>query len=621
MTFINLIPDDVYNVKQYGALGNGVQDDTSFIANAISAAVAAGGGVVFFPAGVYLSGNQTLVSNVILCGAGVGATTLKLKNGANTDLLSAQTGSINLSASSGSGSAGTLSKFSIRDMKLDGNNANQTSGTSYPLRFYGYNFELRNLDITGGYTGGALIDWNAPDLTSPSSEMEAVIDTIKVHDNNGIGWQMGGPHDSRMNNVLSFVNGSHNFHFTPNAAGVLGANNHGYACPNTAGICSWLIEAPGCQFTNCYGEGSYYCDVAVIASNVSWVGGNVNGATGSATEVGMQLGQLAGQTPFVGQIHQSAGVTTAVQVGGCIIQTQIINCKGGALKCANEGLNIIDVNAFQPTGTALVGNVINKATDTFRINVQGATSDNTLGTSGGMNICVNHSNEAFTITDSTGGQVFLVDWLGNITIPSTGGFNTASALFFTTTTSPASLASSGTINVANLAVISVAPTSNVNGVIMQAGFPGQFSSVINASAFSIQFAASGTSNVANGTSEIIPPNSTKYYIWNGTNNLWYSTTTVGMSSASAASIASSGTITTAGLDQSRVTTSGAVTGVILQAGTYANQAVTVVNESANSITFAAVGTSNVADGVSAVIAANRMMIFRWDASTSKWYHA
>ncbi len=103
MTFINLVPPIYYNVKQYGAVGDGVTDDTTAIANARSAANAAGGGTVYYPTGIFISGNQTLYSFVTDLGAGIGATTIKLKNGANTDLFSAQTSLINLSAAFGSG--------------------------------------------------------------------------------------------------------------------------------------------------------------------------------------------------------------------------------------------------------------------------------------------------------------------------------------------------------------------------------------------------------------------------------------------------------------------------------------------------------------------------------------
>jgi hypothetical protein len=45
-----------FNVKTYGALGDGTTDDTVAIQATIDAATAAGGGIVYFPAGVYIVG-------------------------------------------------------------------------------------------------------------------------------------------------------------------------------------------------------------------------------------------------------------------------------------------------------------------------------------------------------------------------------------------------------------------------------------------------------------------------------------------------------------------------------------------------------------------------------------
>jgi hypothetical protein len=82
-----------------------------------------------------------------------------------------------------------------------------------------------------------------------------------------------------------------------------------------------------------------------------------------------------------------------------------------------------------------------------------------------------------------------------------------------------------------------------------------------------------------------------------------------------------GTITTAGLVISRVNPAAARTGCILQAGTQNGQVVWVVNEAAaaNSITFAASGASNVADGAADAIAGLTARLFVWDGSTSLWY--
>jgi hypothetical protein len=66
---------DLYNVKAYGALGNGSADDTTAIQAAIDAASAMGGGIVFVPRGTYkitLAGTAclTLADYVTLRGVG-----------------------------------------------------------------------------------------------------------------------------------------------------------------------------------------------------------------------------------------------------------------------------------------------------------------------------------------------------------------------------------------------------------------------------------------------------------------------------------------------------------------------------------------------------------------------
>jgi hypothetical protein len=93
--------------------------------------------------------------------------------------------------------------------------------------------------------------------------------------------------------------------------------------------------------------------------------------------------------------------------------------------------------------------------------------------------------------------------------------------------------------------------------------------------------------------------------------------------ATAAVVATAGTIATAATGVSRVAPAGGVTGVILAAGTVPGQTVVVVNESApsNSVTFAAAGTSNVADGAGSPIPGLTARSFVWDSGTSLWYRS
>ena len=54
----------MFDVKQYGAAGDGLQLDSPYIQKAIDACAAAGGGTVFLPAGTYLCGTMHMKSHV-----------------------------------------------------------------------------------------------------------------------------------------------------------------------------------------------------------------------------------------------------------------------------------------------------------------------------------------------------------------------------------------------------------------------------------------------------------------------------------------------------------------------------------------------------------------------------
>jgi hypothetical protein len=89
-------------------------------------------------------------------------------------------------------------------------------------------------------------------------------------------------------------------------------------------------------------------------------------------------------------------------------------------------------------------------------------------------------------------------------------------------------------------------------------------------------------------------------------------------SASAPGLTNSATISTAFKGVSRCSASGNVTGLILEAGTQDGQLVIVRNESAFTLTFAAAGTSHVADGTSDVIAANTSGLYNWSTANALW---
>ncbi len=83
------------------------------------------------------------------------------------------------------------------------------------------------------------------------------------------------------------------------------------------------------------------------------------------------------------------------------------------------------------------------------------------------------------------------------------------------------LSSSGTISTSGISASKVTTSGAVTGVILQAGtIDGQIVVVENTSGNSITMATAATSNVIDGTSDVIAANNARGYIWNSTNSRW-----------------------------------------------------------------------------------------------------
>jgi polygalacturonase len=65
-SFMGFSQGNSFNVKTYGAVGDGITLDTKSINKAINACVNAGGGTVYFPAGTFVTGSFRIFSNVHL---------------------------------------------------------------------------------------------------------------------------------------------------------------------------------------------------------------------------------------------------------------------------------------------------------------------------------------------------------------------------------------------------------------------------------------------------------------------------------------------------------------------------------------------------------------------------
>jgi Pectate lyase superfamily protein len=550
------------NVKDFGAVGDGLTDDTNAIAAAISAA--SSGGKVLFPQGTYVTKTQLLYSRVHLQGAGIETTILLLKNGTNGDLFQGSVNGytsalVNVAATNASGSAGGIYNWSLQDITLDGNKAGQSGGPAYCLRQYGFGFILLNVRMRNGYSGGMYSDWNGGG-SSGADSMEAQIVNLKIHDCNGLGLEWAGPHDSHFVNVLSYANGSTNFHIGPNATAVLMENCHGFSPGSGVSACSFLIEGGYGQYCNCVSEGSDTCNTVILAGDIDWIGSHIFGIVGNVSlqKGGLQLGQQTSQTPFAGSVYQSGGVSTAWQTSGCLIDGNFNLNNSFAINFANETNNVIRANCYNTDGNIISGNA--NIQTSFQIYMNGLAADGSAAKGGGIYhaikankawglgdrtqdiININTYNKKFelvngtvlrTYTDtySTESFVTLGDSFGTVRFAgdnnATIARRAAGVLAFSGTIALNQgtvqvIATSGTVTMANLGIVILNPATTVTGIKLAAGtYAGQMITVINKSAFSVTFDIAANSFIADGASDVISANTAAHLYWSNIDNLWY----------------------------------------------------------------------------------------------------
>jgi hypothetical protein len=113
-----------FSVMSYGAKGDGSTDDTTAITNALNAAGALGAGCVYFPEGTYITGKQFIPQNVRVQGAGILATTVKLKTTAG------QFDNLFMNAQD-IGSTYDANCCQVFDMTLDGQSGSQSAGSPW----------------------------------------------------------------------------------------------------------------------------------------------------------------------------------------------------------------------------------------------------------------------------------------------------------------------------------------------------------------------------------------------------------------------------------------------------------------------------------------------------------
>ncbi|MES2970927.1 MAG: glycosyl hydrolase family 28-related protein [Patescibacteria group bacterium] len=344
------------DVRAYGATGDGSADDTTAIQAAIDAVNTAGGGEVRFPQGTYITTTLTMYSKVHLKGSGIEATILKLKNTTNVDLIKGQ----NFDTLTGGNTTGGIYNWSITDLTLDGNKANNaTSG--YGLRVYGYGYVIDNVRIRNTRQDGLYTEWSNSAASPGNDSMEAHISGLKVHDSAASGIVWHGPHDSTMVNVQVYESAAKGIWVKPNGNALVMTGVHSWGVAQTY---SFYIEASGVILNGSEGEGASVAQVMIGANDTQIMGGQyfAAGSSGPCIQI---------------------GDGTHSNIGGTHIDTKLLNCTGGALEFNSDaGSSKVKALVYQTNNNIITGTP-NAFSTQLEINGTGVASVAGNGTSGG----------------------------------------------------------------------------------------------------------------------------------------------------------------------------------------------------------------------------------------------
>lgn len=325
--------------QDYGALGNGVHDDTSAINATLAATFAAGGGIVFLPWGNYLiSGPVSIPPYVTLQGQAAVSLPL-IVSGAFPNVsrivMSASwapgsaSGIVQLQSQTPGGWSAPASASGLVNVVVDGSLNSSTNANGVLFTGPVYDAHLENVFIyKPGHNGVASTTFTETGIT-PTSAYHLRFTRVTVDAAAFRGWGMVNPTDSTIIDCLMF-----------------GCTDNGWEISGTTGNTTFI----GCRAE---WNGGYGFHVTGAQTGMSFAGCSTdnNTKTGLFLDTVASSGDGVGVSWVGGKLHDDGkdGSSSGVSVSSCTLP---ISITGTAIGTGNTSASYLPVTGLTVTGTA-----------------------------------------------------------------------------------------------------------------------------------------------------------------------------------------------------------------------------------------------------------------------------
>lgn len=382
---------EIFNVKDYGATGDGITDDTTAVQAAIDAAEAAGGGVVYFPVGTYLVSTQLTAVDAAVHFLGAGAEvsilalsgvngvsitqpTLTLRQPVHFDCLTMTTdgnGLYDAITFDGQGTTSLATQFIAENCVFRGD-SNSTSWR-------------RGIDLTSGSYYSRIEGCYFRGNTSDQSKMAIAIRVdaskdVKIRDNfiywADTGIQVSGASEGVIIQGHHMVPVNRGVRFIPDANNNYGDISHNHMDAYINGVVVGQSGVNGANhsqvnhnliFKNTSSTDNFV-GIQVESDRVSVIGNEVMKAGTSGTKNGIVLGTGADRCRVIGNHINDMDTGVLVQSGGNnnVVQNNTFNSNTTDISDSGTGTVVQKAQYAKTTTASLTGGA---ATETLDISI------------------------------------------------------------------------------------------------------------------------------------------------------------------------------------------------------------------------------------------------------------